>query len=222
MFEISSEFEKRNEDNQIEVLVIQVAKESSVNSPKLDKEIIKEVCSLFGINPKDLEKLLNTNPDFQDFEGVEEPIDFQERNEKGEVEEDIHLWTVNLLSIGKTEVSINGLYPAATKPVDNVSLHLTTKPKGEKGDFEILYGLKGSFTLTFPQTAEPIAAGVYGSSDERENIEVKPGVLVFIRAPNPNGWTALTKEPCIFEYICNPPWNKNIVRKTLDLPPTKL
>jgi len=208
-------FEKRGVGNTPEVLVLQVAGPETIDSPNLSNPKIKEFCQAFGVSTEILQKLLGNQPNLDEFQ-PQGPDQFPVIGEDGRKEEDITLYLVNLPKVGITEVSLNILHQGAIKPSDNTSLHLKTKSGEEAGDFEILYGLTGSFTLTFPESAEPVAPGVYATSAQRKSIEVNPGTLVFIKAPNPNGWTAVSKEQCRFEYICNPPWHNENIRKALD------
>ncbi|PIV37737.1 hypothetical protein COS31_03075 [Candidatus Roizmanbacteria bacterium CG02_land_8_20_14_3_00_36_15] len=216
MFEATTLLERKATSGQPEILAIQVARDD-VFAPHLDDPRIQEACGSFGLSVDLLRKLLQVVPDARDYK-LTGPTVFSIPDEEGRIEEDVSLWTVDLPGIGLTEVSINLLHPAAVKPYNNTSLHLITKhPPYQEGDFEIIYGRRGLFKLTFPGLVEPIAPAVYGASRARDDVLVRPGTLVFIRAPAANGWADVLKEPCVFGYICNPPWSSQIAKKVLDL-----
>ncbi len=208
-------FEKRDELNHPGVIVLRVADLETIDIPRLDNPSLLEACKFVGISLDVLKELLKSIPSFNGQE-LENPEKFPFLDNQGNKEEDVILWKVVLPGIGLTEVSVNTLYPPAVKDRDNITLHLTTNGASEKGDFEIIYCREGGFTLAFPMSVDPLALGVYVASPERNVISFSPGTLVFIKAPHPNGWEAVTREPCQFTYICNPLWDPQIAKRAVD------
>ncbi|OGG01754.1 hypothetical protein A2Z33_00235 [Candidatus Gottesmanbacteria bacterium RBG_16_52_11] len=211
-------FERTNPELRADVLVIQAVSSDNPDSPDLSHPLIGDFCGKLGIDTGILAGLLKQNPDFSGLT-VTGPEEFPITNENGDVAEEVRLWIADLPGIGQTEVSINRLYPAATKWRDATSSHRITRDDNQ-GDFEIMYGLAGEFVLTLPDAVQPVD-GVPRATAGRDDIYVSPGTLVIIPAPRANGWVKVTSEPCSFVYVCNPPWNQDLIVPTPDSGPPR-
>lgn len=192
-------FERENSNEP--TLVTRIEDWNRLDDPKIARILETVVLSI-----EEFDNLLKLK-----FDPIEEPKEFAVFNSIGLKIEDV-VSSITEVSTGKAEVADIHLYPEVVSGKDDTSLHL--KAEGSRG-FEAIYVFSGNATLTFPARADPIGEGVYVASKERYNIELAPGALAIIPAPTANGWISVG-ENFRFRYICQPPWNRNLVVPVLD------
>ena len=187
-------------------VVIQSGKMDEIHHPRL-----RRLVASVGLPFDEFKELLQTP--FGDNDELS-PV----YNDQGDKIEDIQTKTIQT-SIGALEVARVNLYRPAVNHGSITSLHLQ---EGEHRGFEAIYMLSGKATLTFPETVEPTGMDSYVASNDRVNVDLKPGSLAFIPAPTANGWSWVGWKDVSFLYISQPPWNKDIVKPAIDLFPHPL
>lgn len=177
------------------------------NLDKLDFPKVKLIIESLGLDPETFLKLLKL-----DFVPTEDPVKFLADNDNGQKIEDLEFRVADS-PLGPIEVCDVLLHKEVVAGRDDTGLHLKV---GKLGGFEAIYVLEGKATLAFLENVSPVAIGVYGASKERQQIELKPGMLAIIPAPTANGWS-FVGEGFKFRYICQPPRHEDFVAPALDL-----
>lgn len=172
----------------------------------LEHPSAKNILSQIGLTSEQFWKLLTL-----DFVPLEGPKQYPVTNKHGEKIEDVTERIVQM-PIGNVQVLDVVLHPSVVDSHDGMSFHLRV---GEHGGFEAIWALAGEARLMIPREVNPVAPGVYVSSQKRDEVFLTPLALAIIPAPAANNWS-FVGPGFKFRYICNPPWSPDHVRGTLD------